>query len=127
MLTGVDTGFFFALEDGHPLAVKVWKEQDIVTSTIVLYELQKKLLQGHFHKWPKIVEDIKIATTLVSISPEIALKAGHLAHDLKIPGLDSLILSSLIEAGSNEIYTTDAHFELYSSRKTKIINLEKTK
>lgn len=48
MLTGVDTGFFFALEDGHPLAIKVWKEQEIVTSTIVLYELQKKLLQGHF-------------------------------------------------------------------------------
>ncbi|MBI5185401.1 MAG: PIN domain-containing protein [Nitrospinae bacterium] len=127
MLTGVDTGFFFALEDEHPLAVKAWKEQEIVTSTIVLYELQKKLLQGHFNKWPKIIEDIKIATALVSISPEIALKAGHLSHDLKIPGLDSLILSSLLETGCKEIYTTDDHFDLYSGIKTKIINLQKTK
>ena len=127
MLTGVDTGFFFALEDGHPLVVKVWKEREIATSTVVLYELKKKLLQGHFDKWPKIIEDIRISTALVSVSPETALRAGQLSHELKMPGLDALILSSLLESGCHEIYTTDAHFELYSGKKVKIINLEKIK
>lgn len=127
MLTGVDTGFFFALEDQHPVAVNIWKEREIVTSAIVLYELQKKLLQGHFSKWPKIIEDIMIATILVPLSPEISLKAGSVAHETKIPGLDALILASLLESDCREIYTTDAHFELYHSKKVKIINLEKTK
>jgi len=34
MLTGLDTGFFYALEDGHPTAVEIWKEREIVTSAI---------------------------------------------------------------------------------------------
>jgi len=126
MLTGVDTGFFFALEDEHPLAVNIWEERKIVTSAVVLYELQKKLLQGHFNKWPKIIEDIEIATLVVPVSSSIALKAGQIAHEIKIPGLDALILTSLIEANCQEIYTSDSHFELYISKKIKVINLEKT-
>lgn len=126
MLTGVDTGFFFALEDEHPLAVNIWEEREIVTSAVVLYELQKKLLQGHFNKWPKIIEDIEIATLVVPVSSSIALKSGHIAHEIKIPGLDALILTSLIEANCQEIYTSDSHFELYISKKIKIVNLEKT-
>lgn len=126
MLTGVDTGFFFALEDEHPLAVNIWEKHEIVTSAVVLYELQKKLLQGHFNKWPKIIEDIEIATLVIPVSSSIALKAGHIAHEIKIPGLDALILTSLIEANCREIYTSDSHFELYISKKIKIINLEKT-
>ena len=43
MLTGVDTGFFFALEEGNPVAMSIWDDREIVTSAIVLYELQKKL------------------------------------------------------------------------------------
>ncbi len=125
MLTGVDTGFFFALEDEHALAVNIWEEHEIVTSAVVLYELQKKLLQGHFNKWPKIIEDIEIATLVVPVSSSIALKAGHIVHEIKIPGLDALILTSLIEANCHEIYTSDSHYELYISKKVKIANLEK--
>ena len=44
MLTGLDTGFFFALQEKQPLALSVWMERETITSVIVLYELQKKLL-----------------------------------------------------------------------------------
>lgn len=125
MKTGIDTGFFFALEMRDPVAMKVWDERtEIVTSVVVIYELQKKLLQGSFEQWVTMIEDIQKAVTIAPLTVEAALKAGHLAHDLKIPGLDALILSSLIDAGCIEIYTTDSHFEAYKKRGVRIINLK---
>ncbi|MBI5027012.1 MAG: PIN domain-containing protein [Nitrospirae bacterium] len=127
MKTGIDTGFFFSLEIRDPIAMKVWDERtEVVTSVVVMYELQKKLLQGSFEQWASMIEDIQKAVTIVPLTVEAALKAGHLAHDLKIPGLDALILSSLINAGCIEIYTTDSHFEAYKKRGVRIINLEKS-
>ena len=96
MLIGLDTVFFYALEDAHPAAVEIWKEREIVTSAIVLYELQKKLLQGHFGGWPSVVKDIQASLGVVSLPPEIALEAGYLARGTGMPGLDALILSSLL-------------------------------
>ena len=123
MLTGIDTGFFFALEEQDPVAIRVWKEREIITSPVVLYEIQKKLLQEKFKRWPTIIEDIEKAVVVTPLTVKTALKAGHLAHGTGIPGLDALILSSLLEAECKEIYTTDRHFELYKSKGVKIINL----
>ena len=123
MLTGIDTGFFFALEEQDPVAIRVWKEREIITSPVVLYEIQKKLLQEKFKRWPTIIEDIEKAVVVTPLTVKTALKAGHLAHGTGMPGLDALILSSLLEAECKEIYTTDRHFELYKSKGVKIINL----
>lgn len=123
MIAGVDTGFFFALEEGHPAALKIWKECEIITSVIVLYELQKKILQGHFIKWPAILEDIKSSLLPVALNEDIALEAGRISHKYGMPGLDSLILASLLSAKVKQIFTTDAHFELYKEEGVEIINL----
>jgi len=125
MLTGIDTGFFFALEEENPVAISIWENRELVTSAIVLYELQKKLLQKKFEGWKTILEDITKSVFVVPITPDIALKAGRLAHTTAMPGLDVLILSSLLEAGCKEVYTTDAHFELHHGKGLKIINLGK--
>lgn len=123
MLTGVDTGFFFALEEGNPVAISIWEDREIATSVIVLYELQKKLLQRRFGEWKTVIEDIKKSVIVIPITTDIALKSGYIAHTTGMPGLDVLILSSLLEAGCEEIYTTDSHFELYHGKEVKIINL----
>lgn len=125
MLTGVDTGFFFALEQEDPVAVSIWEDRDIATSAIVLYELQKKLMQKRFEDWRTILEDIKRSVFVIPVTTDIALKAGNIAHTTGMPGLDVLILSSLLGAGCKEIYTIDSHFELYHGRGVKIINLAK--
>ncbi len=127
MLTGVDTGFFFALEQEDPVAISIWENREIVTSAIVLYELQKKLLQKRFEDWRTILDDIEKSAAVIPVTTDIALKAGHIAHTTGMPGLDVLILSSLLEAGCKEVYTTDAHFELYHRKGVKIINLAKEK
>jgi predicted nucleic acid-binding protein len=123
MVAGVDTGFFFALEEQNPTAIRIWKDREIITSSVVLFELQKKLLQGHFRKWHSIIDDIKLSISVIPINEEVALKAGHISHKYNIPGLDSLIIASLVEAKVKEIYTTDAHFVLYKGSEVKMINL----
>jgi len=123
MIAGVDTGFFFALEEKHPAALQIWREQEIVTSVIVLYELQKKVLQGHLRKWPTILDDIRISVATVRLHEDIALLAGRISHKYGLPGLDALILASLLDAKVKQIYTTDAHFELYREKEVHIINL----
>jgi predicted nucleic acid-binding protein len=125
MSIGVDTGFFFALEELHPIAVDIWKNKKIITSSIVLFEIQKKLLKGQFNNWASIVDDIEKSVEIVSITSAIAKKASHISHGNGIPGLDALILSALLEANCNKIYTRDPHFELYKKKGVKIINLKK--
>ena len=41
MPVGVDTGFFFLLEAKNETAVRIWNNKEIITSAVVLYELQK--------------------------------------------------------------------------------------
>ncbi len=123
MLTGLDTGFFFALQEQHPDALRIWKERETITSVIVLYELQRKLLKGDFKEWSTIISDISDVTNVVAVNKETALKASHIGHGTGMPGLDALILSSLLVPDCTEIYTTDSHFYLYQKKGLKIINL----
>jgi predicted nucleic acid-binding protein len=125
MLIGVDTGFFYSLEELHPIAVDTWENKKIMTCSIVLYEIQKKLLKGEFDSWKSIVDDIEKAVEIVSITPQIAKNASHISHGTGMPGLDALILSALLDANCSEIYTMDPHFELYKKKGIKIINLNK--
>ncbi|HWR73608.1 MAG TPA: PIN domain-containing protein [Nitrospirota bacterium] len=125
MTAGVDTGFFFALEEQHPLALKVWEEREIVTSVIVLYEIEKKLLGGRLSRWPTIMADLRLAVSAIPLGEDSARLAARLSHKFGLPGLDSLILATLLDAGVRRVYTTDAHFELYKAKGVEIINLAK--
>jgi predicted nucleic acid-binding protein len=123
MLTGLDTGFFFALQEQNSVASQVWQERETITSVIVLYELQRKLLKGEFKGWSTIISDISEAVDVVPVGKEAALRASHIGHGTGMPGLDALILSSLLVPDCTEIYTTDSHFELYQKKGLKIVNL----
>ena len=123
MLTGLDTGFFFALQEQNSAAFRIWQERETITSVIVLYELQSKLLKGEFKEWPTIISDISEAVNVMPVNKETALKASHIGHGTGMPGLDALILSSLLVPDCTEIYTTDSHFELYQKKGLKIVNL----
>ena len=123
MLTGLDTGFFFALQEQNPVAIRIWQERETITSVIVLYELQRKFLKGAFKEWQTIISDISEAVDIMPVNRETALKASHIGDGTGMPGLDALILSSLLASDCTEIYTTDSHMELYKKKGIKIINL----
>ena len=77
MFAGVNIGFFFALEIEHPIALSIWEEKEIVTSIVVLYEIQKKLLQGNFKEWPSNMEDIEASVEVATLTKEVVSKAAH--------------------------------------------------
>jgi predicted nucleic acid-binding protein len=124
MPIGVDTGFFFALTEQHPLAVAVWKKEKIITSVIVLFELQRKLHQGHFKHDISLINDIEMSVEIVDITPKIAKRGARISHGNNIPAMDALILASFLEVGCKEIYTRDDHLLQYQKRDIKIINLK---
>ena len=125
MPVGVDTGFFFSLEELHPLAVDVWNNEEIITCSLVLFELQRRLLKGEFSNWTSIIDDIERSVDIIPVSVDIAKKASHIAHGTGMPAIDSLILSALLEANCREIYTRDEDLELYKNKSVSIINLRK--
>lgn len=105
--------------------MEIWKNKKITTCSIVLYEIQKKLLKGEFKNWTSIIDDIEKSVDVVSITPEVAKRASYISYGTGIPGLDALILRSLLSANCNQIYTRDPHFELYKKKGIKIINLNR--
>ncbi len=123
MPVGADTGFFFALQDLHPLAVEAWETREIITCSPVIFEIKRKLLKGEFQQWRTVLEDIENSMQVVPVTQEVALKAAHIAYGTGMPAMDSLILGALLKSGCTEIYTRDNDFELYRKKGINIINL----
>ena len=65
MLTGIDTGFFFALQARSPTSLQVWDRSELITSTIVLYELQKTMLRGALRADSDVLSDIQSAVSVL--------------------------------------------------------------
>ncbi|HSQ35673.1 MAG TPA: PIN domain-containing protein [Candidatus Binatia bacterium] len=124
MLTGIDTGYFYALAAGRPAAVEAWECGELLTSVLCFYELEKKLLKGDLKAWPTILQDIAKAVEVVPLTITAALQAGPIAHKTGMPAFDALIISSFDEAGCSEILTLDHHFRLFVKKGLKITLLQ---
>jgi len=116
MLTGIDTSFFYALAAGRPPAVEAWENRELLTAAPCFFELQKKLLQGDLRSWPTVLEDIARAVEVAPVTAAAARRAGQIAHATGMPAFDAIILSSLLEAGCDEILTLDHHFQLFEKK-----------
>ena len=124
MKIGVDTGFFFLLAQKRTEIEKIFMENEIVTSAVVLYELQKACLKGKLKNCSKLIETLKEATSIAILDEKVAREAAYIAHSTGMPGLDALILASLIGAGCKTIFTTDEHFTLCRKKGIKIVLLK---
>jgi predicted nucleic acid-binding protein len=120
MLTGIDTSFFYALAAGRPVAVEAWENRELLTSALCFYELRKRRLLGDFKAWPTVLEDMAKAVEIVPVSAAAAMRAGQIVHETGMPAFDALILSSLAEAGCEEVLTLDHHFTHFPSRRLKV-------
>lgn len=123
-LIGVDTGFFLALSQKDKTALALFESPaELVTSVLVLYELQKKLREGDRPRWREALADLERAVRVMPITIDTALKAGEIAHDNALPAGAALILGSLLDAGCKTIYTTDKHLKRLELRGVEIIGL----
>ena len=126
-MVGLDTGFFFHLRKGTPRALEVWERvvrgEGACISAVTVYELLKAGYRMGSLKVSSFVEDLAGVLEVVPVDYQVAHRAAGLAHGLGIPGLDALILASLLQAGSREIYTSDSHLEAFKGEGVEVVNL----
>jgi len=121
-MIGVDTGFFFALREGDPFALKILEEEDIAASVLTLFEL-KRLSFRKGIPWPELGGWLARSVTTLDLTAETADQAATISHGTGMPAIDALILASLIAAGCRTIYTHDEHFERFTRPGIAVIRL----
>ena len=122
-MIGVDTGFFYALSEGHSLATKVLLESEIAVSVLSRFELLRLSLRRGI-PWEDIGGPLDLAAALVEVTRETADEAARISFDTGIPALDALILAGLVKAGCRTIYTRDEHFMRYAGKGVEIVLLD---
>jgi predicted nucleic acid-binding protein len=122
-MIGVDTGFFFALSEGHALATGVFQESEITVSVLTRFELLRISLRRGI-PWEKLGGPLDHSAALVEVTRETADEAARISFSTGMPALDALILAGLIKAGCGTLYTRDDHFIRYSGHGVDIILLD---
>ena len=122
-MIGVDTGFFFALSEGHALATKVFRDSEIAVSVLSRFELRRISLRRGI-RWEEVGGLLARSAVLVEVTGETADEAARISHGTGMPALDSLILAGLVKAGCRTIYTRDEHFTKYTQEGVEIVLLD---
>ena len=97
-MVGVDTGFFFALSEGHPLAEKVFRESDISVSVLTQFELRRISLRRGI-PWEDMSGPLSRSAAFLDVTGEAADEAARISFGAGMPALDALILACLVKAG----------------------------
>ena len=121
-MIGVDTGFFFALAEGHPLAVAAYRESDVMASVLTRFELRRIALRRGV-PWEKVGSPLSRSVHFVEVTGAVADQAAAISHGTGLPALDALILAGLLASGCRTIYTKDEHFSRFSREGVEIILL----
>lgn len=122
MKIGLDTGFLVRLLQGDPTATQVWArvtsgQASAVLSCISLYELERLGLRGAVPQRAAetLVEELPHLCAVVWIQDAALLRrAARVAHGNGLAMADALILTCLLEAGVEEVYTTDRDLGAYT-------------
>lgn len=122
-MIGIDTGFFFALSEGHPLATKVFRESEIAVSVLSRFELLRISLRRRI-PWEDIGGPLARSAALVAVTGDTADEAARISFETGMPALDALILAGLVMAGCRTIYTLDEHFTRYARKGIEIVLLD---
>jgi predicted nucleic acid-binding protein len=122
-MIGVDTGFFFALSEGHALAAKVFRDSEIAVSVLSRFELLRISLRKGI-PWEEIASPLTRSAVFVEVTGDTADEAAHISFGTGMPAIDALILASLVKAGCRTIYTRDEHFTRYARKDVEIVLLD---
>ena len=122
-MIGVDTGFFFALSEGHALATRVFQDSEIAVSVLSRFELLRISLRKGI-AWEKLGGPLARSAALVEVTGETADEAARISFETAMPALDALILAGLLGAGCRKIYTRDEHFTRYARKDVEIVLLD---
>lgn len=121
-MIGADTGFFFALREGHPEAARIFEDEEIAVSVLTLFELKRHALKRGI-PWTGLGEWLAESATVLDVTAAAAGEAASISHSTGIPAVDALILAGLLTAGCRTIYTRDEHFERLGRSGVAVIRL----
>lgn len=123
-MVGFDTGFFLRLIRGDPRAVDIWTPvavgaETAVVSCVSFFELERLALRGALGQASVdvLLAELPVLCEVSWLGPvdgaDRLRRAVRLAHGTGLAMADALILSALLDAGAESVYTTDADFERY--------------
>ena len=126
---GFDTGFFRRLHDGDDQARAAWADvrsgaANGVVSCITLFELARLGLRGVIPHTvvEALVGAIPTVCAVVWLDAEVGAdrldRAARRAHGVGLALADAIILTSLLDADVETVYTTDSDFERYDGATT---------
>lgn len=129
---GFDTGFFRRLHDGDSRAMGVWADVRAsratgLVSCVTLFELERLGLRGVI---PRSVADaftaaIPVTCTVVWLDATTGAdrlsRAARRGHGIGLAMADALILTSLLDAGAETVYTTDSDFQRHDGPETVVL------
>jgi predicted nucleic acid-binding protein len=128
-LTALDTGFFVRLLQGDGRAVDRWRalvkgEGEGVVSGLSLVELLRLSLKGAIGRKDAglLLDAIPAVCRVVWPDWTVGERSARLSHGLALPLVDALVLATALEAGAEELWTTDAHLTAYEGR-TRVVRL----
>ena len=122
-MTALDTGFFVRLLQGDGRAVDRWRalvegEGEGVVSGLSLVELLRLSLKGAIGREDAglLLDAIPAVCRVVWPDWTVGERSARLSHGLALPLVDALILATALEAGAEELWTTDAYLTAYEGR-----------
>lgn len=84
--------------------------QSIVTPTIIVYEVYKKLKREYGETPAKVAVSTLLQTTVVPLDESLAIFAADLAIRHSLPMADAIILATA-RSFEADLITSDSHFE----------------
>jgi predicted nucleic acid-binding protein len=129
-LTALDTGFFVRLPvhvQGDGRAVDRWRalvegEGEGVVSGLSLVELLRLSLKGAIGREDAGLLLDAIPAVCRVVWPDWTVGERSARLGLALPLVDALVLATALEAGAEELWTTDAHLTAYEGR-TRVVRL----
>jgi predicted nucleic acid-binding protein len=128
---GLDTGFFKRLDSGGQRAETAWAQivgggTTGIISCVTIFELQKLGLRGVIEKQAveSLTEELHHVCQIIWLTENSLIRrAARISHGNNIAMANALILTSLMEADAEHIYTTDTDFERYEAGPADIVLL----
>jgi len=87
----------------------ITRKAELIVPTIVIFEVCKRVLQQRSEEEALRAVSVLHGGTVVSLSPELAVLAASVSHELKLPMADSVILATA-KTHNAVIWTQDADF-----------------
>ena len=129
-MTGLDTSFFVRLLGRDATALSLWRALEgtsviAAISCLTLFEMERLALRRVISREGKdlLRQTIPHICHIVWLEEGMLTDAARVSHTYGIPGVDSLILSSLLRAGCRKIIAADTHFMRYAKQGVRIVNL----